>query len=63
MPLGIDFWRDFGGFWEEAWRQVGTKIAEKSMPCAKRDFLKKPYFPIGKAMILRGRGVEVGSKN
>ena len=26
MHLGIDFWSDFGGFLEEKWRHVGTKI-------------------------------------
>ena len=29
MPLGIDFWEDFGGFWEPKWSQVGTKIEPK----------------------------------
>ena len=40
MHLGIDFWKDFGGFWEAKWNQVGTKIDQKSMPIAKSDFLK-----------------------
>ena len=29
MPLGIDVWMDFAGFWEEKWSQVGTKIGSK----------------------------------
>ena len=29
MPLGIDFWEDFGGFGEPKWSQVGTKIEPK----------------------------------
>ena len=29
MHLGIDFWKDFGGFWDGRWRQVGTKIDKK----------------------------------
>ena len=29
MPLGIDFWKDFGGFWEGKWKQLGTKIGSK----------------------------------
>ena len=29
MHLGIDFWKDFGGFLEEKWRHVGTKIEAK----------------------------------
>ena len=26
MPLGIDFWEDFGGFWVPKSSQVGTKM-------------------------------------
>ena len=48
MHLGIDFWRDFGGFLEAKWRHVGTKIDQKSMPTWKSDFLKKPCFSLGK---------------
>ena len=29
MHLGIDFWEDFGGFWEPKWSQVGSKIGSK----------------------------------
>ena len=29
MPLGINFWTDFGGFWEPEWKQVGTKMESK----------------------------------
>ena len=39
MHLGIDFWKDFGGFLERKWRHVGTKFDEKSMQNAKSDFL------------------------
>ena len=39
MHLGIDFWKDFGGFLERKWRHVGTKIDEKSMQNVKSDFL------------------------
>ena len=63
MLLGIDFWRDFGGFLEAKWRHVGTKIDQKSMPTWKSDFLKKRCFSLGKTMILRVQGVEVGGKN
>ena len=45
MHLGIDFWEDLGGFLEEKWRHVGTKIGQKSIPISKSDFLKKHYFP------------------
>ena len=26
MHLGIDFWMDFGGFWEGKWEEVGANI-------------------------------------
>ena len=29
MVFGIDFWRDFGGFWEPKWSQVGVKMGWK----------------------------------
>ena len=62
MHLEIDFWKN-GGFGEEKWRHVGTKIDQKSMPTWKSDFLKKHCFSLEKTMILRVQGVEVGGKN
>ena len=29
MHLGIDFWEDFGEFWEPKWSHVGTKMGSK----------------------------------
>ena len=29
MHLGIGFWKDFDGFWEGKWSQVGTKMGSK----------------------------------
>ena len=63
MHLGIDCWKDFGQFLEEKSRHVGTKIEQKSMPTSKSDFLKKLSFSMGKTMILRVQGIEVGGKN
>ena len=63
MHLGIDFWKDFGRFLEAKWRHVGTKIEQKSKPTSKSDFLKKHCFSLGKTMILRVQGIEVGGKN
>ena len=40
MPLEIGFWMDFNGFRDGKWKQVGTKIDQKSMSSAKTDFLK-----------------------
>ena len=37
MPLGIDFWKDVGGFWEGKWSQVGTKIDPEFVVCAKAE--------------------------
>ena len=63
MPPGLGFWKDFGGFGEATWSQVGTNIDQKSMPIAKCDFLKKLCFSLGKTMILEVLGVQVGAKN
>ena len=46
MPLGIDVWVDFGGFWEEKWSQVGTKIGSKidiNFESQKLDFVFRVY--------------------
>ena len=63
MPLGVDFWWilvDLG-------RQNGAKLApkshQKSIPTSKGDFLKKPYFSLGKIHFFEIQGVEVESKN
>ena len=29
IPLGIDFWTDFGGFSEPKWSQIGVKMGRK----------------------------------
>ena len=29
MPLKINFWNDFDGFWDGKWSQVGTKMGLK----------------------------------
>ena len=53
----------FDQFFDPKWRQVETKIDQKSMSTSKGDFLKKPCFSLGKTMILRVQGIEVGGKN
>ena len=63
MYLGIDFLKDFDGFSKEKWRHVGTNIEKKSMPTSKNDFLTKLSFTLGKTMILKVQGHEVGGKN
>ena len=56
MHLGIDFWKNFSGFWEAKWNQVGTKIHEQIVSIAKRLFLKKPCFSLGKTNDFEGSG-------
>ena len=62
MPFKIDFWIDFGGFWEGKWKQVGTKIDQKSMPVAKHDFLKNRALPAVGARFFKIRGSKLGAK-
>ena len=63
MYLGIDFLKDFDEFLREKWTYVGTNIEKKSMPTSKSDFLTKRSFTLGKTMIWRIQGIEVGDKN
>ena len=64
MHLGIDFFNGFGKILEGKWKQVGTNIDEQSIAFPKSDLnKKKTWFSLGKTMILRVQGVEVGSKN
>ena len=62
MHLGIDFWRDFGGFLEAKWRHVGTKIDQKSMPTWKSDFLKNRTLAAAGARFFRFGGSKLGVK-
>ena len=61
MHLGIDFWKDFGGFLEAKWRHVGTKI-EKSMPTSKSDFLKNRTLAAAGARFFRFGGSKLEVK-
>ena len=63
MPLGIRFLEDFGGFWDQNGSKLAFKIEPKTMLSSKGVFLKKPCFSLGKTMILKVRGMEVGIKN
>ena len=62
MHLGIGFWKEFNGFWEGKWRQVGTKIDQKSMSSAKSDFLKNRALAAAGARFLRFWGSKLGLK-
>ena len=56
MHLGIGFWKDFGGFWEGKWSQVGTKIHQKLVSVAKRLFVEKTVFFLRKNLYFEGSG-------
>ena len=43
MHLGIDFWEDFGGFWEPKWSHVGTQKEPKMDLILKAPKTKKSY--------------------
>ena len=62
MHLRIDLGWDFGGFWEGKWKQVGTKINEKSMSTSKGDFLKNRALAAAGARFLRFWGSKLGIK-
>ena len=62
MPLGIDFEKDFGGFLEEKWRHVGTKIESKIDVIFEQRFFKKPYFLKEKPRFLRSSRSKLEAK-
>ena len=62
MPYKISFLTDLGGFLDGKWSQVGIKNDPKSTLTWENDFLKKLSFPLGKTMIWRILGIQVGSK-
>ena len=59
MHLGIDFWKDFGGFGEAKWSQVGTKIASKIDLNFERRFLRNRALPAARARFFRIRGTKL----
>ena len=61
-PLGVDIFKDFDGFREAKWNQVGIKLDFNIGKISKSAFLTKLRFPIGRAMIGRVAHVEVGRK-
>ena len=62
MPLGIDFWEDFGGFWEPKWNQVGTNIEPKIHVNIEMRFSENRALTAVGVNFLDS-GVQVGSKN
>ena len=62
MHLGIDFWKDFDGFWEAKWSQVGTNIDKILMPLAKSDFWKNRALATAGARFFKIRGAKLGAK-
>ena len=63
MPLGIDFWVDFDGFWVPKWTQVCTKMGSNIDVNFERRVFKKIYLSHGKSMVFEIQWVEVGSNN
>ena len=55
MHLGIDFWKDFGGFWMPKWGKVESKMGSKIDVNFERRFFKKHYFSFGKTTFLRSK--------
>ena len=62
MPLGIDFLSNFDRFFDPKWRQVGTKIDQKSMSTSKGDFLKNRALPAAGARFFKIRVAKLGAK-
>ena len=62
MPLGIDFLMIFDRFFDPKWRQVGTKIDQKSMSTSKGDFLKNRALAAAGARFFRFGGSKLGGK-
>ena len=64
MPLGIDFWMDFGGFLvPKKWSQVGIKIGSKIDFNFERRFFKKTLFSQGRTTFFEIKWVEGGNKH
>ena len=53
----------FNRFLEVKWNHVGTKIQEKTIQIARRDFFDKSYSGCSGGLFLEGPRVEVGIKN
>ena len=62
MRLGIEFWKDFGGSWEENGGMLAPKINETTIPTLKSDFVKTPGFTEARIDFFKILEVEVGSK-
>ena len=62
MPFKMDFGTIFVGFYEGKWKQVGTKINQKSMSIAKSDFLKNRALAAAGARFFRFWGSKLEPK-
>ena len=60
---GASWGRQFDGFWEAKWNQVGIKMEGNIDRTSKSDLMKKPRFSLGKIHFFEIQGVEVESKN
>ena len=62
MPLGIDFWKDFGGFWMPKCSKVDPKVESKIDVNFERRFFKTVYCSRKKNQVSQIQHVQVGSK-
>ena len=62
MSFKMDFGTIFVGFYEGKWKQVGTKINQKSMSVAKSDFLKNRALAAAGARFFIFRGWKLKAK-
>ena len=62
MPLGIDFWDEFRGFWERKWNQVGTQIEPKIHVNIEMRFEDNRALTAVGARIFWIRGSKLGAK-
>ena len=61
MPFKIDFWSDFGGFWEGKGTKLAPKWDQKSMLTSIGDFSKNLIFPKEKQRFLRFNKSKLGA--
>ena len=62
MPLGIDFWKDFGGFWMPKRGKVESKMGSKIDVNFERRLLYNRALPAAVARFFEIRGSKVGAK-
>ena len=62
MPLGIDFWVDFGAFWVPKSSQVDAKMGSKINVNSERRVCKKYFFPKEKLSFFGSKASKLRAK-